>query len=362
MKKNYKKFKAVISLLIFCLVAMTSFIAPIAKAASLTDVKDVISTSRPSLAATHTISFMPMTSLAIGYTYKITMPVGFNVGAAAPTCAASSTSASFSGQVLTCTVNALIPAGVSVVTSIANVTNPAKSAADGIADTYKVYIETQTGVGVVVENANAMVAIDNSVLMTATIESTLTFVISGVAAGQVINGITTTAPSTATTTSFGTLTTAASSTIGQQLAVSTNATDGYAVTVMQDHELLSNSGDTINSFANSPDGTGSTTPQNWVAPSSVLDQYNTYGHMGLTTNDGDLGGTFKNYTSGTFYGQKFAGLSGTTPMPVMSHDGPADGTTASVGVARVAYNIQIGALQEAGDYQSTLTYVCTPQY
>jgi hypothetical protein len=179
-----------------------------------------------------------------------------------------------------------------------------------------------------------------------------------------VNGVPTTGSTTATAIPFNTLDVSASSTLGQQLKVITNADDGYSVTVEQDHELLSNSGSNINSFDNSQDGTGSTTPHAWNSPTGLLDIYNTYGHMGLTTDDADLstvsGGGFA--AGADFTSSKYAGLNATNTMIIMAHNGPADGSTQNKGLAKVAYSIRITALQEAGDYTNTLTYICTPQY
>jgi hypothetical protein len=77
--------------------------------------------------------------------------------------------------------------------------------------------------------------------------------------------------------------------------------------------------------------------------------------MGLTTNDASLSVL-------DFSGSKFAGLNGTAPIEVMYNNGPAAAEIVGVGLARVAYEIEISDLQEAGDYSTTLTYICTPQF
>ena len=47
----------------------------------------------------------------------------------------------------------------------------------------------------------------------------------------------------------------------------------------------------------------------------------------------------------------------------MGNTGPADGTTAGIGAARIGYQVQISALQEAGDdYTTTLRYIATPTF
>lgn len=364
MKKIILKNKAIIYFIIFSMMSIYGFFPPVVNAASLIDVSDTISTSRPSGTATHTIEFQLVTALTANQTINITFPAGFTgLNVANVDCPTNSTE-NVAGQVVTCTVDPgqTLPATVDTAVVVTGVVSPAKVAAEGIADTYQIYIETQNETMGVIERADAMVAIIDQVIMTASVEATLEFTISGLAAGAVINGITTTAATTATTTPFGTLSTTGSTTLGQLLNVETNATDGYVVTVEQDHEMLSNSGDNINSFNNAPDGSGSTTPVAWTAPTNILDQYQTYGHMGLTSADQDLGGTFRNFGSGIFNGSLYAGLNGTDPMAIMSHDGPSDGITASIGSSTVAYTAEIKNLQEAGDYTSTLTYICTPTY
>jgi hypothetical protein len=154
------------------------------------------------------------------------------------------------------------------------------------------------------------------------------------------------------------LNTAASSTLGQALRVTTNADEGYIVTVEQDHDLVSNSSTTINSFNNSPDYTGTTTPETWTQPLNLLDKYHTYGHMGLTTDDADL----STFSYSDFTGSQYAGLNNTDLMVIMHHDGPSDGNTQNKGYIKIAYTIEIASLQEAGDYTNTLTYICTPTY
>ena len=52
----------------------------------------------------------------------------------------------------------------------------------------------------------------------------------------------------------------------------------------------------------------------------------------------------------------------TDQVEVMYHTGPSDGTTPDKGLTQVAYTAEISTLQEAGDYENTLTYICTPQY
>jgi hypothetical protein len=183
----------------------------------------------------------------------------------------------------------------------------------------------------------------------------LTFGVAAVNAGTTINGQVTTATSTATSTPFGTLAPDTDVIVGQRLSVSTNASDGFVVTVQQDDEMTSAAGSNINSFNNAANDSGTIVPEAWSNPAGTLGSDNTYGHMGLTSDDGVIGGI-------DFTGAKFAGLSGTNALAVMSHNGPANSATTGIGTTDIAYRARISALQEAGDYTSTLTYICTPTY
>jgi hypothetical protein len=74
-------------------------------------------------------------------------------------------------------------------------------------------------------------------------------------------------PTSTTTTStslpFGTLAANVSKTLAQDLTVSTNARNGYVVTVEQDANLLSSTGADIDGFI---DGAYTNTPAAWQAP------------------------------------------------------------------------------------------------
>jgi hypothetical protein len=84
---------------------------------------------------------------------------------------------------------------------------------------------------------------------------------------------------------------------------------------------------------------------------------NTWGHWGLTSDDTSLLGAGIDFAANQWV------AASTTPRAVMAHNGPADGVTDNIGAAQVGYQIQITALQEAGDdYSTTLTYIATPTF
>lgn len=359
-----KKQKFFIWGLLVTMITMYGFlpIAPNALAIdAIVNAKDLISDSDAGVTATHTFTFTTGTTTPATGTWVITFPNEFDLTSAAAVAAwgDANVSEGIAGQVVTMTMTG-DEAATSTQVVVSDVGNPTL----GEEGTYTIDIENRdAGGAITLERVQVMVSIHQDVLMTATVDSILNFTISGIDAGdETVNGLACDNDTTATTTPFGTLIVDTASTVCQKLNVETNADYGYTVTVEQDQELTSDAGSNINSFNNSADGLGSTTAQAWAAPDNTLDVDRTYGHMGLTSDDQDLASAYPNqdfYNGGTTH---FAGLNSSDPMPVMHHTGPSDGSTANIGETNVLYRVQIASLQEAGDYENTLTYIVTPTF
>ena len=359
--KRLFKYKSFVFLVIFSLLFSFSPFFPIQKQAkaigTLVDAKDTISDSDRGAIARHIITFKTAsTTLSGGYFDARLDPNFGDTWVVGDITCSSGTPTKAAARTARCTLAADMSAGQLVTITINNVINP--DPGEGNIQSYLIYLTAYSS-GALQEQVDLRVAIIDDVVVTAKVSSNLTFRIGNIATSTAINGVTTTGFGATSSLAFGTLSTTASSTLGQQLFVTTNADDGYIVTVEQNHELLSNASSTINSFNNSQDFTGSTTPGAWAIPAGTLDSYNTYGHMGLTVDDSDLNslGGYSDFT-----GNKFAGLNNVNPMTIMHHDGPSDGSTQNKGTAKVAYSIQITSLQEAGEYTNTLTYICTPTF
>lgn len=336
--KNFKK--AIVAVVIFSMMAVYGSV-PNAKAASLTSAKDTLSTSAPSVAVIHTVTFGTNITLPATSTIEVTLG-GYAGGTiSAGTCPGAGGVFSTSSNIAICTYATGFATSSSNTFSITAV-NPAIG-------TYDITINTKNEGGTVLETAGLKVAIIEGVSMSASVPATLTFTVGAVNASTTINGILTTATSTATSTPFGNLVVGSKASVGQTLAVITNAASGYSVTVIENQDLSNAAGATIDSFI---EGSATTTPTTWAGTTPVLDQLNTYGHLGVSTDD----------NVGTFSANKYIGLSTSTARTIMSHTGPADGSTAQKGLASVVYSVQVSALQEAGDYSNVLTYVCTPTY
>lgn len=340
------KHKIVVILLIFSLLGVYGAV-PSTKAASITNAKATLSDSDLSVAATTTVNFTINTALTAGQYMIVTLPADFGDILGGITCPGGTTAATTT-TTARCTSAAGTATGTYTIV-IPNVTNPTSTGSQLID------ISTKTAGDAVIETVDVWVAIIDNVDVSATVSSTLTFEISPLSTGASVNGTTTDATVTAATSSlaFGVLVVDVPRILGQQLRVVTNADDGYTVTVEQDQNLTSGSNSDIDSFV---DGTASTTAVAWADPTETLDEEWTYGHMGITSEDATLSDVDH------FGNNLWQGFASTTPIEVMYHTGPADGSAAGIGITKVAYQIQVSSLQEAGDYYNTLTYICTPTY
>jgi len=340
-----------------------------AQAANLTSISDTLSDSDVSVVSDHTIAFNVATSsagIAETETITVTFPGGFDLTGVAlgdvdvavngsdVTLAASQTGATwgaaFSGQVLTLTVGSgAVAASDSVEIEIGtNATGGVNQITNPTAGSYEIVITAGT-----IDTGRTRVAIIDNVLVTAIVNTTFDFTISGTASSSAVNGDTTTGTTSATEIPFGVLTSGAPKILSQQLNVQTNARNGFSVTVETDGDLESSTGAIIDNFTEGTDIAVSGTA--WTSPSNDINDATTWGHWGMTSDDTDLANDLD--TADSYI------AASTTPREVFSHNGPSDGTTQDIGAAIVGYQVEITALQEAGDdYNTTLTYIATPTF
>lgn len=348
------------------------------EAAGLTIVKNTLSDSAPSSVSDHEIQFKSPTGLAAGGSITITFPNEFNISTSsvavgdvdlevdgvgdealqAGAAAGATWGFAIAGQNLT------ITSGTDTIGANATVTIKIGTNADGGSNqvtnpsattSYPFPITVTSSAGT--DSGEARVAIIENVLVTADVDTSLTFTVSGMPAGYTINGspTTTTAASTNITLPFGTLDPNVSKTLAQRLNVATNAINGFVVTVEQDTQLQSTaSGADIDGFV---DGNWDTVPASWTGPTPDVNDEDTWGHWGLTSTDYVTYARASEFSSDTWV------AASTTPVVVMGHNSVADGTTADIGSTTVGYQIEISSLQEAGDdYNTTLTYIATPTF
>ncbi|MDA3840424.1 MAG: hypothetical protein PF572_05005 [Patescibacteria group bacterium] len=345
-----KKLRKVLTLIVvFSMMSSYAYI-PMVQAASLSAVSDTISTSAPTTLANHTVGFTTGVDLDAGGYVEVEVPATFgNVLVDNITCPATATTTKSvqSTEIARCTFTGVLASSTPYTFLVDAVTNPT-------AGIYDIEVRTYLSTDVLQESSIVKIAIIDTVTVTAHVDSTLTFAVAGVDAGQTVNGDTITATSTATTTPFGDILPGTQYVVGQQLGVTTNASAGFQVTVTQNDDFRTAAGAIIDSFV---EGSATTTPTDWASPTGDLADITTWGHIGVATDDSDGLNGVVNYTNG-FY----TGLSVGTSSVIMAHDGPSSSGTADKGLSNIAYSVEIDALQEAGDYSTTLTYIATPTY
>ena len=342
-----------------------------AEAANVTSFSSTLTDSAPNVVSDHTIEFTTPTGVVATETIVLTFDPAFggvnaltdadinlNIDTVDATIADGAASAGTWGVTYTATtitftsLDTTVGAGDVVIVEIGEnaggtnqITNPVTAG-----QSYPINVAAGSA-----DSGETRVAIVESVTVTATVDTIFTFTVAGLPATTVVGtNPAQTGATTATTIPFGELTGGNASTAAQSLEVSTNAANGFVVTVIADQQLTSSNGADIDGFI---DGAFTSAPVGWASPGETLGQENEYGHWGLSTDDAVLTGG-ANFNGG----DSFVSAS-TTPVEVFSHTGPADGSVPGEGSANVVYQVEISDLQEAADdYTATLTYVATPVF
>jgi hypothetical protein len=170
-----------------------------------------------------------------------------------------------------------------------------------------------------------------------TVDPTLTFTVAAVASGQVCNGPTSTAPSTATTIPFGFVTSAANAIVCQDLTASTNATNGYTI---------------YTRYTSAPTNAIAQTIADWTGTNAAPTLFTSAGTeaYGYNTNAAALG----TGTAGRFTANKFAAMT-TSNLEVGYSAVGVNATT-----YRIGHQVAISTLTKPGTYTTTVIYTCTP--
>ncbi|MCK5510368.1 hypothetical protein KAI65_02395 [Candidatus Parcubacteria bacterium] len=339
--QKIKRFKiAIVVVLILSMMAIYGSV-PNVEADSLDLAKDTISDSSPSQdEVTHTIVYDLGIALTAGQYVRFTFDDtdgGIDLTSATTTCPANTT-ASATAQLIDCVVDTTLASTTAATTTVTDTVNPSVTGA------YSVTISTHGVDDVEIESSEVKIYIIDEITVTAHVEATLSFSIGTTTPDDTIGAENFSSTSSPTTLAFGTLDSETEHLMGHLLSVSTNADDGYTVTVQQDGNLRSAAGADIDSFSTS-------TSAAWSLGSQDINDENTWGYLGLTSDDTDA-----------ITADEYQGLDGVNAFTVMTHGGPVNGAGVGIGTTTVGYKIEVSALQEAGDYQNALTYICTPTY
>lgn len=239
----------------------------------------------------------------------------------------------------------------------------------GTADIYSINTKTRDASDNTIDNVDMLVAPIESVLVTAVIDETLSFIISGVnssTSGAAVCGITTDVTTTATSVPWASGIIASANTFyeaAQDLQVSTNATDGYSVTAIANDQLGLNGGacvgdvgeaaDCIRDTACGASACTQSTAQDWTDAST----YDGFGYS-MTDTDGSDAVFLYNESSRTFSARQFADEEdGEAAVSIMTNTGPVNSVN-----SRVCYRIAVSGTQPAGEYQNIIRYTATATF
>lgn len=363
----------------------------IARAGSVTSFSDTLTDSDTSVVADHTILFITPTGVAadaiivvtlsfagtpipaalnfddIDFSYQGTPDGACDAGDSELTLATNPTGTTMgvertSSTVLTFTNGSTVITGGSEICIEVGL-----NAEEGGSTAEQITNSTSTGSNTIVlsgdfgDTGTTHVFMIDDIVVTASVDTNFTFTIAGVASGQTsANGET--SPSTTSVTTTATtipwdesiaLVAGTEYVARMDLTVSTNAANGFIVTLQQDQNLISGSND-IDLFR---DSAATATPEAWGAnPLGTPGTEGTYGHYGVTSAD--------NLNTDEFGTALYAGNLDTARQ-VFENNGPADGTTANVGATEIGFKIEITALQEASQgtaYTNTFTFIATPTF
>ncbi len=366
-----------------CLALLLSYL-PVAKAASLTSLKDTLTNSAPTVVSNHTFDFnVPSAISGDDAEIDITWPASpdFTISSIAfgdvdveldgvdqtvvdgDAPAATEVGYELNDRVMTFHFGSSVSLGagdsvkIEIGTNAAGgtnqITNPTPA---GSSQSYQIAVGAYDTDADVSDTGTLSVNINSSIQVTATVQSSLTFAIAGIAsgAGNCPNSSAAgTADITTTSTSipFGSMTVDVAKVGCQRLTVSTNASGGYVVTVQQNQNLTSAAAKTIDAFKGA-DGNANTytTPEVWAQPKDATPTTHK-GYFGFTSDDTDA-------HTGLYDSYKFAGYQANdTPYEVARASGSVSGEEDIV-----SYKLEVTNLQEAGIYSNTLMYICTATF
>jgi len=241
---------------------------------------------------------------------------------------------------------------------------PVTGHTQGIADVYSIKVQTRDGSDYTLDESNVRVSVFEGVLVSATVQETLSVTVAGVAASTNACGQTTDVATTATSVPWGTIINFGSFLeAAQTVTVSTNAVSGYTLRVAQNDQMGrngitctgANAGEAQNCIQDTtcgPTSCSESTSEDWTSTS--------YYGMGYSLqNISATDASFVYDESGrTFSARQFADLEASENQQIiMSRNTPAASSQ-----VYVCYRLNISATQPAGYYFNRIAYTATATF
>ncbi len=250
---------------------------------------------------------------------------------------------------------------------ISNIINPTPSDghSTGTADSFNIRIQHINSSFAVADSVTTAIGVIEAVRVTAVVAPQISFTIAGVSSAVSTCGITTSVTTTASTVPFGELSISAFTHAAQTLTVSTNASNGYAVTAIENDQLGLNSGTCTG------DNTGADCIRDTIGDNSDI-SHTAPGDWELTATKG-FGYTMENSDAaaivfehdtvagnctGNYCAKQFADAEDSqVPQQLFSSTTVAD--TENI---NVCYKAVIPTTQSAGTYDNYITYTATATF
>lgn len=235
----------------------------------------------------------------------------------------------------------------------------------GTADIYTINVKTRDGSDNTIDEVDIRVAPVEAVLVSATVEETLSFTVAGLSSGNTYCNQTTDVTTTAYSIPWGTL----SSTdtfyeAAQQLTTSTNADGGYTVKIEENDQMGKDGATCTGASADESnncikDTLCASTP---CSESSTADWTTaaTYHGLGYSLEDFDGTDAAFEYNDGaaTFLAKQIADMEASeTRQTIMSNTGPVSSKD-----IYVCYRIAVSSTQPAGYYYNKVKYTATATF
>lgn len=239
----------------------------------------------------------------------------------------------------------------------------------GLADTYRIIVQHLDSTDAVIDSTTTSVGAIEAVRVTASVAPQITFQISGIASGVTACNVLTDVSTTAAAVPLGELSIAAFTNAAQSLSVSTNATNGYTVTVRANDQLGRDAGTCTGDPTTDADCIPDSRGENTLMSHTVSDEWDVESikGFGFSLDDANTSGvtpvfqwdTATGNCDGTGYcARQFADTeAGQAAQQIFSSSSVADEHN-----LYVCYRAIISATQAAGDYENHLIYTATATF
>lgn len=233
----------------------------------------------------------------------------------------------------------------------------------GTADVYTINIKTRDGSDNTLDESNVKVAVNEGVLVSATVDETLSMTIAGVSSSTSACGQTTDVTTTATSVPWGIIANfGAFQEAAQTVTVSTNASSGYSVKIEENDQMGKDGKICTGSTAGEADQCIQDTTCDSSCNETTSDEWTSTSKYGLGYSLANVSGTDASFTyneSGrTFSAKQIADQEASeTKQTIMSSTSPVASSQ-----VYVCYRLNVSATQPAGYYFNVVRYTASASF